>query len=52
LQPRLQWKGLGGFHEEATQGNVHRGGGAFLVACNDLNIQPASVSGICSTKII
>jgi hypothetical protein len=38
LQPSLEWKGLFRFHEEATQGNVHRGGGAFLVACDDLDV--------------
>jgi len=38
LQSRLQWKGLAGFHEEATQGNIDRGGGAFLVTCNDLDV--------------
>jgi hypothetical protein len=38
LQPSLEWKGLFGFHEETTQGNVYRGGGTLLVACDDLDV--------------
>ena len=52
LQPSLQGKSLLGFHEETTQRNIPRGGGDFLIAYDDLDVQPACVAGICATKMI
>ena len=52
LQPSLQREGLLGFQKETTQGNVPGGGGTFLIAYDDLDVQPACVSGICTTKVI
>jgi len=52
LQPSLQRKSLLGLDEETTQRDVPRGGGEFLIACDDLDVQPACVAGICATKMI
>ena len=41
-----------GLEEDPAQGDVAGGGGMRLVAGDDLDVEAASVAGICATKVV